>query len=252
VEAYEVPGRTGWAARYWSPIEGGEHLATRERVALYDLTAFTKIEVSGPGALNFLQYVAANQIDRPVGRVVYTSLLDQNGGIKCDLTITRLGPDRFLVLTGGATGMQDLAWLRRHAPADGSVFISDVTSTYCNIGLWGREARNVLQKVCQEDVSNQAFPYFTARHITIGHVPVLALRVSYVGELGWEIYALTEYGPRLWDTLWEAGQASGIIAAGFGAFDSMPISTPTIILTRPVWSGRSSSTRVISWDGKRC
>jgi glycine cleavage system T protein len=220
-EEYEIPARSGWAARYWSPIQGGEHRAIRDRVGMYDLTAFTKLEVSGPGALTYLQYIAANQMDMPIGKIVYTSLLNQNGGIKCDLTITRLGPDRFWVLTGGGSGMLDLAWLRRHLPADGSVEIADVTSTYCNIGLWGPKAREVLQKVCHEDVSNEAFPYFTAKQITIGYVPALALRVSYVGELGWEIYALTEYGLKLWDTLWEAGQEFDIIAGGFGAFDSL-------------------------------
>jgi len=221
VEEYEIPSRSGWAARYWSPIQGGEHRATRERVAMYDLTAFTKLEVSGSGALDFLQYVAANQMDMPIGKVVYTSLLNQNGGIKCDLTITRLAPDRFWVLTGGGMGMLDLAWLRQHVPSDGAVEIADVTSKYCNIGLWGPKARAVLQKVCHEDVSNEGFPYFTAKHLTIGYVPALALRVSYVGELGWEIYALTEYGLKLWDALWAAGQEFGIIAGGFGAFDSL-------------------------------
>ena len=221
LETYPVPERSGWAARYWSPIQGAEHLVTRDRAALYDLTAFTKLEVSGPGALSFLQYVSAHQIDRPVGKVIYTSLLDRNGGIKCDLTITRLTPDRFLVLTGGASGKHDLAWLRCQAPGDGSVVITDVTSKYCNIGLWGPQARQVLQKVCQEDVSNEAFPYFTAQQISIGSVPALALRLSYVGELGWEIYTLTEYGLHMWDTLWRAGQEFDVVAAGFGAFDSL-------------------------------
>jgi len=220
-EQYEVPARQGWAAMQWSPVQGAEHLATREHVALYDLTAFTKIEVSGPGALAFLEYMAANRIDRPLGKVVYTALLNQNGGIKCDLTITRIAPDKFIVLTGGTTGPLDLAWLHQHAPADGSVHITDVTSQYCAIGLWGPKAREVLQAVCEDDVSNGAFPYFTAKSIMIDTVPALALRVSYVGELGWEIYARTEYGLRLWDTLWQAGQAHQIVTGGFGAFDSL-------------------------------
>ncbi len=218
---YQIPARAGWAALNWSPIQGAEHLATRERVALYDLTAFTKLEVSGPGALPFLNYVAANQIDQPVGKVVYTALLNQNGGIKADLTITRTAADSFLVLTGGGSGMLDLAWLRQQAPADGSVQITDVTSNYCALGLWGPQARAVLQAVCGEDVSNQALPYFWARQLAIETVPAFALRVSYVGELGWEIYTPTEYGLRLWEVLWAAGQAHGIIAGGFGAFDSL-------------------------------
>ncbi|MEW5961283.1 MAG: FAD-dependent oxidoreductase, partial [Chloroflexota bacterium] len=218
---YDLPARAGWAARNWSPIQGAEHLATRERVALYDLSAFAKFEVNGSGALDFLNTIAANQLDQPVGKVVYTALLNQNGGIKADLTITRTAEDSFLVLTGGGTATLDLAWLRRHAPGDGSVQLNDVTSRYCALGLWGPQAREVLQSVCHEDVSDRAFPYFRARPITIDTVPAFALRVSYVGELGWEIYTPYEYGLRLWDVLWAAGQPHGIIAGGFGAFDSL-------------------------------
>ena len=216
-----VPVRSGWEAQQWSPIQAGEHRATRERAAMYDLTAFTKIEVSGPSALEFLQSITANQLDRPVGKVVYTAMLNQNAGIQCDLTLTRLARDRFLVLTGGASGTRDLAWMRSHAPDDGSVAISDVTSEYCGIGLWGPKAREVLQRVCHEDVSNRAFPYFASKQVTIGAAPARALRVSYVGELGWEIYVPTEYGLSVWDALWEAGQAFGIVAAGGGAFESL-------------------------------
>ena len=216
-----VPVRSGWEAQQWSPIQAGEHRATREHAAMYDLTAFTKIEVSGPSALEFLQSITANQLDRPVGKVVYTAMLNQNAGIQCDLTLTRLARDRFLVLTGGASGTRDLAWMRSHAPDDGSVAISDVTSEYCGIGLWGPKAREVLQRVCNEDVFNRAFPYFASKQVTIGAVPARALRVSYVGELGWEIYVPTEYGLSVWDALWEAGQAFGIVAAGGGAFESL-------------------------------
>ena len=216
-----APTRSGWEARQWSPIQASEHRATRERVAVYDLTAFTKLEVSGSGALEFLQSITANQIDRPVGKVVYTAMLNRNGGIHCDLTITRVSQDRFLVLTGGASGTRDLAWLRSHAPDDGSVQIDDITSELCGIGLWGPRARDVLQCVCAEDVSNRAFPYFASKQITIGAAPARALRVSYVGELGWEIYVPTEYGLGVWDALWAAGQQFGIIAGGGGAFDSL-------------------------------
>ena len=216
-----APSRSGWEAQHWSPIQAGEHRATRERVAMYDLTAFTKIEVSGPGALALLQAISANQIDRPVGKVVYTAMLNRNGGIQCDLTLTRLARDRFLVLTGGASGIRDLAWLRSHAPSDDSVTIDDVTSEYCGIGLWGPRARDVLQRVCADNVSNRAFPYFASKALSIGTAPARALRVSYVGELGWEIYVPTEYGLGTWDALWEAGQPFGMIAGGGGAFDSL-------------------------------
>lgn len=221
LEKYDVPVREGWAAEYWSPVEGAEHLAARESAALFDLTAFTKIKVSGPNALGYLNYMAANQIDQPVGKVVYTALLDQNGRIKADLTITRLDKDSFLVLTGGGVGPHDLDWVWRNTPLDGSVQVTDMTSQYATIGLWGPNARKILERVAEERISNEAFPYFTVKGLTIGSIPTFALRVSYAGELGWEIYTPTEYGLGLWDTLWEAGQDHGLIAAGGGAFDSL-------------------------------
>ncbi len=223
LKGQDWPLRSGWAARCWSSIIGAEHQATRERVGMFDLTAFTKLEVTGPGALAFLQGLTANQMDQPVGRITYTALLTPRGGIKCDLTITRLGPDRFWVITGGGTGPMDLAWLRRHLPADGSVHINDVTSSYCAIGVWGPKAREMTQSVCEnrESVSNEAFPYLTAQHIFIDHIPVLALRISYAGELGWELYTQTEYGVKLWDTLWMAGYPLRVAAVGGGAFDSL-------------------------------
>lgn len=222
LEQYEerIPKREGWAARYWSPIQGAEHLAVRDNAGLFNLAAFTKIEVSGPGALPYLEKMAANRIDRPVGQVVYTSLLNEAGGIKADLTITRLAPERFLVLTGGGTGPQDLAWLRQHKP-DNGVSITDLSSAWAGIGLWGPRARDVLATAAEENISNQAFPYFTARPLTIDTVPVLALRISYAGELGWEIYCPSEYALQLWDVLWEAGRPQGLIAAGSGAFNSL-------------------------------
>jgi glycine cleavage system T protein len=219
--ADRIPERTGWEARYWSPIQGAEHLATRDGVALYELSSFVKIEVSGPGAADYLEYLSANRVARDVGKVIYTSLLTDNGGIKCDLTITRLAEDRFWVLTGGGTGMSDLEWIRHNAPGDGNVYVEDVSSKYTSVGLWGPKARKVLEAVCEQDISNQAFPYFTAQELMLETVPALALRISYVGELGWEIYTPSEYGLRLWDVLWEAGQAHGIIAGGMGAFDSL-------------------------------
>ncbi|NKB66023.1 MAG: FAD-dependent oxidoreductase [Candidatus Latescibacteria bacterium] len=220
-EIGEVPVRQGWAARFWSPVQGAEHLATRRRGALCDLSPLTKIEVAGSGALAFLQRLAANQIDRPVGRVVYTPLLDQQGGIRADLTIVRLEEDRFWVLTGGVTGPRDMAWLKTWAPTDGSVQIRDISAQYCCAGLWGPQARQVLQEVCEADLAGADFPYFGARRIEVDSVPVLALRLSYIGEAGWELYAPAEYGLALWDALWDAGRVYSIIALGSGAFDSL-------------------------------
>jgi glycine cleavage system T protein len=223
LETYDerVPERDAWSSQFWSRIQGAEHLAVRDGVGIFNLAALAIIEVAGPGALAFLNYVAANQIDRPVGKIVYTSMLNQNGGIVADVTVIRRDVDRFWVTTGGGVLPHDLAWLRRHAPADGSVTITDVSSAYSAVGLWGPKAREVLESVADEDVSNAAFPYYTSKELTIGTAPALALRVSYAGELGWELYAPTEYALGLWDTLWAAGQPHGIIAAGGGAFDSL-------------------------------
>ena len=223
LELLDVDGaaRNGWAAQEWSPAVAAEHAATRERAALFDLTPFAIFEMTGPGALAALQRLAANQMDRPVGSITYTAMLTPRGGIKCDLTVTRLAEERFMIVTGGAMGLHDLDWIERHLPADGSATLTDISPTQCCIGLWGSHARDLLSRVCEDDLSDAAFPYLTAKQITIAEVPVLALRISYVGELGWELYAPFEQGLRLWDILWEAGGPLGLIAAGGGAFDSL-------------------------------
>jgi 4-methylaminobutanoate oxidase (formaldehyde-forming) len=212
---------SGWARHHWSPAIGVEHLATRERAGLFDETSFSKIELSGPGALTLLQRLCANNLERPVGRVTYTQMLNPAGGIECDCTVTRLAADRFLIITGTAFGLHDLSWIQLNLPADGSVRVEDVTSTRACFGLWGPQARTILQRVCQADVSNAAFPYMSAQNLAVGDVPVLAVRVTYVGELGWEFYCPMEYGQRLWDTLWEAGQPEGLVAAGYRAIDTL-------------------------------
>lgn len=220
-EGQNWPVPQGWAARSWSPAIGAEHQATRERVALFDETSFSKLEVSGPGALAFLQSITDNQMDQPIGAITYTQMLNRRGGIECDLTVTRLAAERFQIITGTAFGIHDLAWIRSHAPEDGSVVVRDVTSSRCCIGVWGPCARDLVQSVSENDFSNAAFPYLTAQEVTIGDIPALALRVTYVGELGWEIYAPMEYGQKLWDTLWEAGQPLGVVAAGYRAIESL-------------------------------
>ena len=175
---------------------------------MFDLTPFAKFEVSGQGALTTLQRIATNQIDRPIGSVIYTSMLTPNGGITCDLTITRLAEDRFLIVTGGGTRYRDFRWINSQLPDDGSTNITDISSSLCTIGLWGPHARQLLSAVTEDDIDNASFRYVTAKPINIADIPVLAIRISYVGELGWEIYAPVEYGQRLWDTLWEAGESS--------------------------------------------
>jgi 4-methylaminobutanoate oxidase (formaldehyde-forming) len=155
--------------------------------------------------------------------VIYTSMLNPRGGIECDFTVTRLEADRFLIVTGTAFGQHDLSWIQLNMPDTerGSVFVEDVTSTRACFALWGPRARAILQRVTQNGVSNAAFPYMTAQHLTVGDVPALALRVTYVGELGWEFYCGMEYGQRLWDTLWEAGQPDGLVAGGYRAIDTL-------------------------------
>ena len=179
----------GWAGRHWSPAIAAEALATRTAAALFDESSFAKLEVDGPGALAFLQRVSGNDVDRPVGSVVYTQLLDRRGGVQADLTVTRVGPSTFLLVTGTASGNHDVAWLRSHMPRDGSVAIRDLTSSRVCFGLWGPRARDVLAALTSEPLDQDGFPYLTAREIAVGSVPVLALRVTYVGESGWELYA---------------------------------------------------------------
>ncbi len=211
----------GWAHQNWSRAIGYEHLMTREHAGLFDETSFNKFEVRGPGALAFLNYVCANDINQPVGTIVYTECLNKHGGIECDFTVTRVAEQRFFIVTGTAFGQHDLSWLRLNMPEDGSVSIEDVSSSYACIGLWGPKARKILQKVTAVDISNEAFPYMTARQMTIGDVPALTSRVTYVGELGWEFYCPLEYALRLWDILWEAGQPEGMVAAGYKAIDTL-------------------------------
>ncbi len=207
-----VPELKGWALDNWSPAIAAETRATREAAALFDETSFSKIEVQGPGACDFLQSLCANDIDKPIGTVVYTQMLNARGGIECDFTVTRLAPDRFLIVTGTMFGTHDMTHLRRYMPLDGTVYINDITSARTCYGLWGPRARDILQGITRDDVSNASFPYMTAKQITIGNIPTLALRVTYVGELGWEFYAPSEYGEPLWDTLWEAGKPYGMLA----------------------------------------
>jgi glycine cleavage system aminomethyltransferase T/glycine/D-amino acid oxidase-like deaminating enzyme len=206
--------RDAWSARHWSPIAAGEAEATRSAVALYDMTPLTRLEVTGPVA--FLQGLTSNNVDRPVGTVVYTLLLDAAGGVRSDVTVARQAEDRFQV---GVNGPLDLDWLLRHAPA--GVSVRDVTGGTCGIGVWGPLARDLVAPLADIDVSHTGFGYFKCRRGHLGDVPVTMLRVSYVGELGWEVYASADQGLRLWDTLWAAGRDQGVVAAGRAAFNSL-------------------------------
>ncbi len=211
----------GWAGQHWSPAIGAEAMATRTTAGLFDESSFAKLEIAGPGALGFLERVCANRIDRPVGSIVYSQLLDPRGGIQADLTVTRTAESTFMLVTGTAVGNHDAAWLRSHLPDDGSVTLRDITAGRVCFGLWGPRARDIVAGLTRADISDAAFPFLTARELSIGHVPVLALRVTYVGELGWELYAGADYGRALWATLWEAGRPHGLVAAGYRAIDAL-------------------------------
>lgn len=207
-----------WDARWWSPIINAEHLAMRERAAMIDLSAFNIFDIEGPGALDYIQKMAVNQMNVKVGRSVYTPLLSYNGGFKADLTITRTASNKFRIISGSADGGRDKFWFKKHLPEDGSVQFSDLSSAHTAIGLWGPKARDILSAVTKTDLSNDAFSYGTAQTLRIGTTEVWALRISYVGELGWEIHIPMEQGLYVWDKLWEAGQAHGVIAAGIGVY----------------------------------
>jgi glycine cleavage system aminomethyltransferase T/glycine/D-amino acid oxidase-like deaminating enzyme len=211
----------GWAGEIWSPASGAEHRACREAAALFDETSFAKIDVAGRGAAEFIEMLCDNRVARDVGAITYTQMLNTRGGIECDFTVTRLADDLFRIITGTAFGQHDLAWIRSHAPDDGSVLVEDVTSRFACLGLWGPAARHILEPLTTEALSNDAFPYMRARELSVGAVPCLALRVTYVGELGWELYCPMEFGLRLWDTIREGGREHGLVAGGYKAIDSL-------------------------------
>ncbi len=208
----------GWAGMHWSPAIGAEVLATRERAGLFDESSFAKLEVSGPGAAELLQKLCDNDVAREVGAITYTQMLNRRGGIECDFTVTRVDEQLFQIVTGTAFGNHDASWIRRHLPPDGSVRLTDVTSQWACFALWGPKAGEILAPLTPDPLD---FHYMSMRELAIGGVPVRALRVTFVGELGWELYCPTEYGAGLWLTLWEAGRAHELVAGGYRAIDSM-------------------------------
>jgi glycine cleavage system aminomethyltransferase T/glycine/D-amino acid oxidase-like deaminating enzyme len=214
VEGREIHRPNDWAAQYWSPIAAAEAQVTRENVALYDMTALKRLEVAGPGAAKFLQDMTTGDVDKSIGSVTYCLLLDVDGGIRSDVTVARLAKDRFQV---GANGNLDLDWFARHLPGD--VQVRDLTASTCCVGVWGPRARDVVQPLTKLDLT--ALKYFRGAQGYVGNVPVTALRLSYVGELGWELYTTADMGLKLWDTLWAAGRDHGVIAAGRAAFNSL-------------------------------
>lgn len=213
----ERPG--GWAGRHWSPAIGAEHRATRQAAGLFDETSFAKIEVTGPDAASLLEWVCDNRVAREVGAITYTQALNRRGGIECDFTVTRRGEHEFLIITGTAFGSHDLGWLRKQARLRGAdVRIADVTGQYACFALWGPRAHDILSALTPDPLD---FAFMTSREITVGDVPVLAMRVTFVGEHGWELYCSSEYGMALWQTLWAGGEPHGLVAGGYKAIDSL-------------------------------
>jgi len=206
----------GWAGMHWSPAIAAEHRACREAAVLFDETSFAKLEVSGPRAADLLERLCDNRVSREVGKITYTQMLNSRGGIECDFTVSRLDDDRFGIVTGTAFGRHDLAWIARHAGE--GVSVVDVTSRWACLGLWGPRARDVLAACSLDDLT---FRYMSWRDIAVGDVPVRALRVTYVGELGWELYCPMEFGMALWRAVWEAGAPFGLVAGGYRAIDSL-------------------------------
>jgi 4-methylaminobutanoate oxidase (formaldehyde-forming) len=208
----------GWAGMHWSPAIGAEALATRAAAGLFDESSFAKLEIAGPGAAALLESLCDNRVAREVGAITYTQMLNRRGGIECDFTVTRVAEELFSIVTGTAFGNHDASWIRRHLPDDGSVALNDVTSRWACFALWGPSAFTILSSLTPDPLE---FGYMSMRELTIGDVPVRALRVTFVGEAGWELYCPSEYGAGLWRALWEAGEPHGLTACGYRAIDSL-------------------------------
>ena len=213
-----MPREHEWDSRWWSPIINAEHLAMRDRAGIIDLSAFAIFDVVGAGALEAVQSICVSQCDVAVGRVVYTPVLDERGGFRSDLTLMRLAHDRFRVVTGGAHGMADKKWFADRLPKDGTAAVVDLTSAWTTVGLWGPRARDVLASVTRDDVSHEGFGFGTCREIEVDSVTVLASRISYVGELGWELHVPFEQGAKLWSLLHDAGRPHGAVPVGIGVY----------------------------------
>ncbi len=223
-EDWQPPVRDQWSAQFESPIAAAEAHATRTNVAMYDMTALKRLEVSGPGALPLLQKLTTSGLDKSIGSVTYTLMLDEAAGVKSDLTVARIEENLFQI---GANGRLDLDYILKHSADQAETHpelwtqVRDTTGETCCIGVWGPRARDLVQQLTAQDLTNDGLKYFRAASTSIAGIPVRMMRLSYVGELGWEIYTTADFGLRLWDILWEAGQDLGVIAAGRSAFNSL-------------------------------
>ncbi len=217
----EPRDRYSFGRANWFEAVGLEHAACRERVALFDASSFAKFLLLGRDTERALSWICANDVAVPAGRVVYTQMLNVRGGIECDLTLTRLAEDAWYIVTGTGFATHDFSWIERHIPDGADARLLDVTSAFAVLPLMGPRARDLLQQVTADDVSNDGFPFGSAREIRIAGAPVRALRMTYVGELGWELHVPTEYALTVFDALVEAGQALGLALAGYRAIESL-------------------------------
>ena len=218
VEAKDI---YSYGRQNWFSHVGDEHRACREAVALFDESSFAKFSLVGKDAERALQWICANDIAKPIGSLTYTQMLNGRGGVECDLTVARIATDEFYIVTGTGFATHDFSWIERNIPHGCDARLSDVTSSYAVLALMGPRARNVLSTVTDADVSNTAFPFATFQNIHIAGAPVRALRVTYVGELGWELHVPPEFALRLFDALMQAGEAHRIRLAGYRAIESL-------------------------------
>ena len=242
----------GWSQPSWLERVGEEHRGVRERAGLIDLTSFGKIEVDGRGALSLLQRVSTADLDRPVGSVVYTQWLASAGGIVADVTVVRLAQDRFRVVTGAGYAASDLGWLRLHVRDDEAIDLRDGSEELACLGLWGPRARDVLSAVTDDDVSDVGIPLRTSRSLRIGGGDLLAQRISYAGELGWELYVEPSWAIQVWDRLMRAGVEHGLAIIGYRALDSLRMEkgyryygTDLTMRDTPLEAGLG---RLVAWD----
>ena len=205
----------------WFPYSAAEHMAVRENVGLFDQSSFGKFVLEGPDAEAVINQISANDMSVPIGKIVYTQWLNERGGIEADLTVTREALDRYLVVTAAATQVRDFAWLKDHIPAAARAIVVDVTSGMATLSLMGPNSRALLSTLTPTDLSNEAFPFGTSQIIDLGYARVRASRVTYVGELGWELYIATEFAANVFDTLLSAGEAFGLRLCGYHALNSL-------------------------------
>ncbi len=210
-----------WGRQNWFEYSAAEHMAVRENVGVYDLSSMAKFLVQGHDSRAELQRICGNNLDVPEGKVVYTQFLNQRGGIEADVTVTRLSEDRYFIVTPGATGTRDFDWIRRHLREEAHAFLTDVTSAYTMLAVMGPRARDLLSTLTDADLSNEAFPFATAQQIDVAYARPIVMRMSFVGELGWELYIPTEFSNNVFDALMQEGEKFDLKLVGLHALDSL-------------------------------